>query len=1077
VRICFFNDIPFLGGGEIWALRACRHLRSAGHEVSVVCPRRSELQFACQQEGIELFTTVETARMGRPFYTGLHHFLQEQQVDLIYCTVMGNVCEARILESVADRVNRERGRDQMAVVLKAGLPPMGDLTPEYYGAGSGPAVRRLHVVAEQVRGAFAAWEPGLAGEFVEVLHEGVDLAAFNRAACDPAEARQRFGVAGRTVVTCVARLLDGMKGQSVLLRCVPELARAHPDATFLIAGEGKDRELLEELRDDLQLQDAVRFLGHVDDMPSLLAATDILCHPSLQDGLPNAVVEAMSMSLPVVASRMGAIPELIEHGVTGMLVHANDVLGLKEALHTMLRDDAARTDMGQRARAVVEQRFDLHANLDHLTARLGRELEEFRASPGRRTAPPPPTPSESVPVMFVMNVIRTGGEETELAVLARYLDKRRFPLSVLALWDSHEVAPVVEELNAWGIPIDRTCASMEDDEDRVRYIVEKVRRDRVGIVVACHDAQIAHRAFAHLSPGECRLIEHGGILLDVEHTSKDQTARYVGVSPQITRAAAARMRDPSAAVFIPSMVDTEEYDAPDYAPARAMTAEWLSESLLEPHGFSPAACVVTFVGRLDPKKRAEDLVQAARALEADCPDAFFLMVGGADHFEPAYATRLMAEAGDLVERHRVAFTGTRADVPGILAASHILVLPSVGEGMAHVIQEAGAAGIAVIATDDGAAADQLENGRCGVLIEPGNVAQLTESLRSLIRDPERRTTLGHRLRERVRSRYAARIVIEQWHALFSDVQRELSESVRRANGRRPALRMVAPDETPSFPIEIQIQTNTFCNATCVMCPHPEVKQEVSMGHMEESLYRDILLQCAAEPGLKRIEPFLMNEPFTDKRLLDWIALAKETVPHADVTVTTNGALVTPAVSDRLVRSGLDAIWFSFNGAEEDTFEAIMGIPQASVVENIDYLLSVRPSTLRVCVNMIETTMMQPEIARNVRNWTRRGVEAGPSPLVNRGGNVRNYEQLNYRPINARPIRVCELVFYKMYILYNGDVVLCCMDWRRQVVLGNLRRQSLAEIWQGEQYTHIREKLLRRDTSQLELCGTCSYPLT
>jgi glycosyltransferase involved in cell wall biosynthesis len=510
--------------------------------------------------------------------------------------------------------------------------------------------------------------------------------------------------------------------------------------------------------------------------------------------------------VPVVASRVGAIPELVEHGVAGMLVRANDVSDLEEALETMLRDEAARAAFGERASARVRAEFDLRVNLDRLAAALERELEQFRSAPDRCVAPPMPQPSETVPVMFLINALRTGGEETELGLLARHLDKRRFPMSVMTLWNTSEASPVVSELEAWGIPIDRTCASIDDDGGKVRHIIDRIRRERIGIVVACHDTRIAHRVFESLSAGECRLIEHGGIVSDVANAPKTFTARYIGVSREIVSAAAARMRHPDHAAYIPSMVDVDLYDAPQWAESRALSARWLSETL-RACGLPTGACVVIFVGRLDARKRVEDFVQTAREVEADCPDAFFLVVGGADAYQPEYETRLLAEAGDLIARRRLVFAGTRGDVPGLLAASDILVLPSTGEGMAHVINEAGAAGLAVVATADGAAREQLENGRCGVLVEPRNVAQLARAVRALVHDPELRTTLGERLRDRVRTHYAARVAVEQWHVLFSEVMKELSERVRRANGRRPLPRRVRRSGTMCADFEV-VATDT-----------------------------------------------------------------------------------------------------------------------------------------------------------------------------------------------------------------------------------------------------------------------------
>jgi len=399
----------------------------------------------------------------------------------------------------------------------------------------------------------------------------------------------------------------------------------------------------------------------------------------------------------------------------------------------------------------------------------------------------------------------------------------------------------------------------------------------------------------------------------------------------------------------------------------------------------------------------------------------------------------------------------------------MLVLAGTGEGMSHVINEAGAAGLAVVAVDDGAAREQLADGAAGVLVPPRRPDLLAGAVARLAGDPALRVAYGQRLRDRVARRYGTRRIVPRWERLLADV----APPALDAHGRL----MASLDRPLDFPSEIQIQTVTTCNAACVMCPYPTVSREFAHERMDEALFDRMLDECAQEPGLRRIEPFLMNEAFTDNRIVDWIAKAKQRVPHAMVTVTTNGAPLIPKVTDRLVQSGLDAIWFSFNGATPATYETIMGIPFARVKANIDYLLSVRPPTLQVFVNMIETTLMAPEIAENIRYWESRGVRAGTSMLVNRAGNVENYDALRYAPQAAQPVRTCELVFYKMYIRASGDVVLCCMDWRRQSVIGNVRQQRLREIWNGDAYRRIRQLHVQGRDREIALCRECSYTLS
>src|SRR5262245_50503382 len=144
MNICFFTDIAVLGGGELWVLNAARVLRTAGHGVSVACPHLSALFGGCLESGIEVHGYYHPDLA--PFHEPLYYFLRRVEVDVLYCTVIGSFCECRVLEPLIERINRERPDRPAILVLKTGLPPMSGLTPEYYGLGAGPSVRRLHVV-------------------------------------------------------------------------------------------------------------------------------------------------------------------------------------------------------------------------------------------------------------------------------------------------------------------------------------------------------------------------------------------------------------------------------------------------------------------------------------------------------------------------------------------------------------------------------------------------------------------------------------------------------------------------------------------------------------------------------------------------------------------------------------------------------------------------------------------------------------------------------------------------------------------------------------------------------------------
>ncbi len=826
---------------------------------------------------------------------------------------------------------------------------------------------------------------------------------------------------------------------------------------FVFAGQGGELERLRAMSRELKIDDRVHFVGHVQDVPGLLAASDLFCYPSLADGLPNSVVEAMAMGLPVIASAIGGVPELIADGENGLLVAPRDVHQLARSIARLLDDEDLAARLGARAATSVRARLDFHACCEAWEASVMAEHAAFQHQhESRRASAPADVAASTLPVMVLLNHLRTGGEETEAVILAKYVDRTRYPISVLTAWPVGEPSPAATRLRRMGVEIDEGAHALASMECKADYIVRKIRRDGIRIVVACQDTKLAHQVFEQLRPDECRLIEHAGIEAEVARIPKAFTSRLVGVSPAIARAAARHFSDhPEHVRYLPSIVDVADYFGHDRA------------ALREVHGFG-SDIVIMFVGRMDAKKGISHLIDAAALLLPDHPNLQFLIIGPPDAFQAAHAEHLLQRARTELPPNRFIFAGARDDVAQLLTAADIFVLPSRGEGMSHAINEAGAAALPVVAFDDGAAAQQLDGG-AGILVPPGDTNRLVAALRALIESPDLRARLGGALRTRVLDEYSASRVIPRWQMLFDEVAVGLPRTRMKSTVRR-----IADYELAPFPAEIQIETNTACNATCVMCPYPEVSKEMKPGRMDAQLYEKILGECAVEPTVWRLEPFLNNEPFTDVRMVDWITMAKQRVPHAVVTVTTNGSLVTPKITDRLIHSGLDAIWFSFNGATKETYEQIMGLSFDQVKKNIDYLLDKRPSSLRVYTNMIDTVPMRGEIAENVRYWQSRGVQSGSSPFVNRAGNVRNFDELNYRAHSAQPARLCELLYRKMYIGYNGDVLLCCMDWRRRVVLGNVRECSLREIWLGERYQHYRQLHEEGRVDELELCSTCSY---
>jgi glycosyltransferase involved in cell wall biosynthesis len=190
---------------------------------------------------------------------------------------------------------------------------------------------------------------------VRVVPNGIRLTRFE----GPANGRLRETLTegrDRPLVLTPARL-HTQKGHVYLLQAAVSV----PDAIFVLAGDGPERRPLEELCLRLGLEGRVRFLGNREDIPELLASCDLFLLPSLYEGLPLSVLEAMASGKPVVATAIKGTDEVVVHGSTGILVPPMNVTALASAISAMLTDRPMAARFGEAGRKRVEQMFSVEA--------------------------------------------------------------------------------------------------------------------------------------------------------------------------------------------------------------------------------------------------------------------------------------------------------------------------------------------------------------------------------------------------------------------------------------------------------------------------------------------------------------------------------------------------------------------------------------------------------------------------------------------------------------------------------------------------------------------------------------------
>jgi len=157
-----------------------------------------------------------------------------------------------------------------------------------------------------------------------------------------------FGMAGRSVA---------LKGFEFMIEAFAKLYRDHSDLRMEIAGEGPDRNRLEKLTQELGLDSVVRFLGWRSDLYKLMSEWDVFVQPSLEEGFGMAALDAMVAGLPVIASNVRGLPELIENGKTGVLVEAQSPSALAAAAESLIQDPEMARRFGRAGRARAEERF------------------------------------------------------------------------------------------------------------------------------------------------------------------------------------------------------------------------------------------------------------------------------------------------------------------------------------------------------------------------------------------------------------------------------------------------------------------------------------------------------------------------------------------------------------------------------------------------------------------------------------------------------------------------------------------------------------------------------------------------
>ncbi len=286
------------------------------------------------------------------------------------------------------------------------------------------------------------------------------------------------------------------------------------------------------------------------------------------------------------------------------------------------------------------------------------------------------------------------------------------------------------------------------------------------------------------------------------------------------------------------------------------------------------------------------------------------------------------------------------------------------------------------------------------------------------------------------------------------------------------------------PTTVQLQTVNRCNGSCIMCPYGASAAVGPAEAMDERLYLRILRQAGRTGATRDLVLMLQNEPLLDPALPRRVRRAREILgPRARVKTVTNGSLLTPDKAGALIEAGIDVIDVSVDAHSPETYARIRpGLDFGEVVANTQAALAGRGRT-RISARFLRQRDNAAEEEAFVRYWRSRGASVRFIPLSNRAGSVPGFEDI--RPPSRRPLRAlartvlgrflprCLFPFIAVAVLCDGRVLVCCQDWGPRDIVGDLTRQSLAEVWNGEAMNHYRHLLWSWRPEDSAVCRDCS----
>jgi len=357
-RILYIHGIGKIGGAERDLLAMLRALNRTDWEPHVACPSETPLFDRLGSEGFPLHSLALAP--WRKWYSPLTRWRDVRSLRTLLTDVAPAVIHVNDIWWVPHTRRAVTGPSGPRTPVVAHVRQ--EIEPEKVRRYALESIDAVIAISKQVEQALIAG--GVRPDAVRTIYSGLQFT--NTApAIDRAAVCRLLGVSSDALLLGTVAHVFPRKGYDVMLRALSLVTREMRGVQYLIIGSGEEayeREL-KTLAATLGVTEHVHFVGFQDDVSPFLSALSLYVHPARMEGFGIAVVEAMTAGKAVVATRVGGLPEVVDHGRTGLLVAPDRPEELSAAILSLLRDDGRRKDMGQRGAQVARERFDVHASV------------------------------------------------------------------------------------------------------------------------------------------------------------------------------------------------------------------------------------------------------------------------------------------------------------------------------------------------------------------------------------------------------------------------------------------------------------------------------------------------------------------------------------------------------------------------------------------------------------------------------------------------------------------------------------------------------------------------------------------